>query len=168
MKKSIKIIIGIVVVFLLTIVIDLICIFTINRPIFVISEDYGNYAIYKGLFFNTYNCSEYSIPQIKGKGIKFNCANIKLEEAKIIDIIDKTKEINNFTCDSALELFYQDDTYNYYYSCIKSKYIVVKYESGYEEEVKNALKRGIIKISDLDKYSIDYIKYEKEVNNDRD
>ena len=114
MKKSVKIIIGIVVVFLLTIVIDLICIFTINRPIFVISEDYGNYAIYKGIFFDTYSCPEYSIPQIKGKGIKFNCANIKLEE------------------------------------------------------VKNALKRGIIKISDLDKYSINYIKYEKEVNNDRD
>ena len=40
MKSSIKIIIGIVVILILTIVIDLVCIFTINRPIFVISEDY--------------------------------------------------------------------------------------------------------------------------------
>ena len=40
MKSSIKIIIGIVVILILTIVIDLVCIFTINMPIFVISEDY--------------------------------------------------------------------------------------------------------------------------------
>lgn len=63
-------------------------------------------------------------------------------------------------------MYYEDKIYKYYYSCIKSKYIVVKYESGHEEEVKKALKQGIIKISDLDKYNISYIKYEKEVNND--
>lgn len=168
MKKIMKIIIGFIVVIILSIVIDLVCIFTINRPIFVTSEDYGTYAIYKGLFFDTYNCLEYSIPQIKGKGTKFNCASVKLEVAKVIDIIDKTKDIKDFTCDSALELFYEDDTYEYYYNCIKSKYIVVKYENGYEEEVKDALKKGTIKISDLDKYNISYIKGEKEVNNDRD
>lgn len=166
MKKSLKIIIGIVVILVLTIVIDLICIFTINRPIFVVSEDYGSYAIYKGIFFNTYNCPEYSIPQIKWKGTKFNCASEKNDSGKVVDIVDKTKDIKDFVCAEALEGFYEDDTYEYYYSCIKSKYIVVRYESGYEEEVKNALKYGTIKISDLDKYNIDYIKYEKGKNYD--
>jgi len=166
MKKSIKIILGIVLVIVLTIIIDLVCIFTINRPIFVISEDYGTYAIYKGLFFDTYNCSEYSIPQIKMKNKKFNCFSVNFDTFKVVDIIDKTKEIKDFSCDSALELFYEDDNYKYYYNCIKSKYIVVKYENGFEEEVKVALKKGTIKISDLDKYNISYIKYESEVNND--
>ena len=117
---------------ILSIIIDFVCIFTINRPIFVTSEDYGTYAIYKGLFFDTYNCPQYSIPQIKMKGTKFNCFSVNLDTFKVVDIIDKTKDIENFTYDPALELFYQDDTYKYYYSCIKSKYIVVKYENGYE------------------------------------
>ena len=158
MKKCIKIILGIIV---LTIIIDLVCIFTINRPLFAISEDYGTHAIYKGIFFNTYNCAEYSVPQIKGKRTKFTCANIKIDVGKVTDIIDKTKEIKYFACREALESFYEDETYEYFYNCIKSKYIVVKYENGYEEEVKKALKYGTIKISDLDKYNIDYIKYEK-------
>ena len=50
MKKSIKIILGIIIVVTLTIIIDLVCIFWINRPIFAQSEDYGMYAVYKGLF----------------------------------------------------------------------------------------------------------------------
>ena len=166
MKKSLKVIIGIVVIFVLTIIIDLVCIFTINRPLFVVSEDYGDYAVYKGIFFNTYNCPEYSIPQIKWKGTKFNCANVRSNIGEIVDIVDKTKDIKDFACAEALEGFYEDETYEYYYSCIKSKYIVVKYENGYEEEVKDALKYGTIKISDLDKYNISYIKYEKGVNND--
>ena len=106
MKKCIKIIMGIILIIILSIIIDLVCIFTINRPIFVVSEDYGNYAIYRGLFFDTYNCLEYSIPQIKGKGTKFNCPSVKLETAKVVDIIDKTIGIKDFSCDSAFELFY--------------------------------------------------------------
>lgn len=166
MKKLIKVVIGILVVLILTIIIDLICIFTINRPIFVVSEDYGDYAIYRGMFFDTYNCQEYSIPQIKGKGTKFNCSSVKTDLGKVVDIVDKTKAIKDFACAEALEEFYEDETYEYFYNCIKSKYIIVKYESGYEEEVQDALKYGTIKISDLDKYGISYIKYEKGVNND--
>jgi len=166
MKKSIKMIIGILVVLVLIIIIDLVCIFTINRPIFVISEDYGTYAVYKGLFFDTYNCAEYSVPQIKVKGTKFSCANVRVDIGKVVDIVDKTKNMKDFACAEALEGFYTDENFQYYYSCIKSKYIVVKYESGYEEKVSDALKYGTITIFDLDKYNISYIKYEKEVNND--
>ena len=161
MKKSIKIILGIVLVIVLTIIIDLVCIFTINRPIFVISEDYGTYAIYKGLFFDTYNCSEYSIPQIKMKGTKFNCFSVNFDTFKVVDIIDKTKEIKDFSCDSALEKIYEDDNYTYYLNCIKSNYIKIRYNGGKEENIKYALENGHISIKDLDKFDIDYIKYEK-------
>ena len=161
MKKSIKIILGIIIVVTLTIIIDLVCIFWINRPIFAQSEDYGTYAVYKGLFFDTYNCVEYSVPQIKMKGTKFSCANVRIDIGKVVDIIDKTKNIKDFVCAEALEGFYEDENYQYYYSCIKGKYIVVKYENGYEEKVSDALKYGTITIFDLDKYNIDYIKYDK-------
>ena len=39
--------------------------------------------------------------------------------------------------------------------------MIVKYESGYEETISNALKYGTIEISDLDKYNISYIKQNK-------
>lgn len=75
MKKWLKICLwgmgGIVLLF----VVDLICIFTINRPLLAIKEDNGHSInmIYRGLFYDTYNCHEYPTPQIKSKGTKFNC-----------------------------------------------------------------------------------------------
>ena len=36
--------------------------------------------------------------------------------------------------------------------------MIVKYESGFEETISDALKYGTIKISDLDRFNIDYIK----------
>lgn len=161
MKKWIKIIVLVVALITLTIIIDLTCIFTINRPLFAQSEDYGTYAVYKGLFFNTYNCPEYSIPQIKGKRTKFTCATVRINIGNVKEIKDTTKEIKDFACAEALESFYEDDNYTYYWSCIKNKYMIVKYESGYEETISNALKHGTIEISDLDKYNISYIKENK-------
>lgn len=161
MKKWIKVVIFVVVLIVLTIIIDLICIFTINRPLFAQSEDYGTYAVYKGLFFDTYNCAEYSIPQIKGKRAKFTCAVSRIDIGSVIEIKDMTKDIKDFACAEALEGFYEDDNYAYYWSCIKNKYMIVKYKSGYEETISNALKYGTIEISDLDKYNISYIKQNK-------
>ena len=44
---------------------------------------------------------------------------------------------------------------------MKDKHMIVKYESGFEETISNALKHETITISDLDEYNISYIKYEK-------
>lgn len=159
MKKWIKIILIIVGVIALCFVIDFICIFTINRPLFAIKAKQP--YTYTGLFYDTYNCPEYSIPQIKAKTTKFTCAIERGDIGKVIEIVDTTKDIKNFTCAEALEQFYEDEYYTYYYSCIKSKYVIVKYESGYEETVDLALKNGTIKIEDLDTYKIDYIKNQK-------
>lgn len=157
MKKSLKIILIIIVIIILGFIIDFICIFTINRPIFAIKDD----NVYKGVFYNTYNCAEYAVPQIKSKGTKFACTEIKFQIGKVIEIVDTTKDIENFSCAEALEQFYEDENYRYFYSCIKSKYIIVKYENGYEETVANALKYGTINIEDLDTYNIKYYKEEK-------
>lgn len=80
MSKYLKITLGVVGIIILMIIIDLVCIFTINRPIFSQGEDYGTHAVYKGLFFNTYICPEFSTPQIKIKGAKYTCAVIEYDE----------------------------------------------------------------------------------------
>ena len=76
-------------------------------------------------------------------------------------IVDQTEDMDNFMCAEAMEQFYEDDNYVYYYSCMKSKYVVVKYANGFEETVEEALKYKSIKISDLDKYGINYYKEPK-------
>jgi hypothetical protein len=161
MKKFIKIFLIIIVIILLSVIIDLICIFTINRPIFAVKDDCDCvYAVYRGLFYDTYNCPEYSIPQIKAKGTKFSCTISRFDIGDIIDIVDTTKDIKDFACAEALEEFYSDDNHTYYWNCIKNKYMIVKYESGFEETISSALKNGTIDISDLDRYGINYIKDE--------
>lgn len=164
MNKYFKIILWVIGVIILSIVIDLMCIFTINRPIFAIKKDNGDSdsIVYQGIFFDTYNCHEYSIPQIKKKKTKFSCAVSRIDIGKLTEIVDKTKNMKNFACAEMLEQFYEDNEYEYYYSCMKGKYIIAKYENGYEETVANSLKYGTITIKDLDRYNIDYIKYQKQ------
>lgn len=82
MKKRLKIIIGVVGIIILLFAIDIVCIFTINKPLFAIKEDNGDSVnlIYRGLFYDTYNCHEFPTPQIKVKGAKFTCTAIKYDE----------------------------------------------------------------------------------------
>ena len=155
MKKALNIVLVIILFF----VIDFTCVFTINRPLFALKAKQPH--TYTGIFYNVYNCPEYSVPQIKSKWTKFSCAISRSEIGKVIDIVDTTKDIKDFVCAEALEGFYEDENYEYFYSCIKGKYMIVKYESGYEETVENALKYGTINISDLDYYDINIIKYKK-------
>ncbi len=159
MKKGFKITLGVLGVIVLLFGLDLVCILTINRPIFAIQKEEG--TVYKGFFYDTYSCAEYSVPQIKAKGTKFSCSDVKLNIGKIVNIIDKTKNMNDFACAEAIEEFYEDDTYRYYWSCIKNDYMVVIYENGQEELISVALKHKVITINDLDIYDIDYIKQEK-------
>lgn len=86
MKKNIKIILTIISIIILCFILDIVCIFTINKPIFAIKKD----NIYKGIFYNTYNCSEYTVPQIKSKKTKFTCSDIKI--GTVINI----KDLDNY------------------------------------------------------------------------
>ena len=76
-------------------------------------------------------------------------------------LVDETKEKEDFTCADALEPFYDDENYTYFWSCIKNKYMIVKYSDGSKELISDALKQGHIDIQILDKFNISYIKEEK-------
>lgn len=81
-----------------------------------------------------------------------------VEIENIIDIAER----DNLPTDDALELFYSDDTYDYYFSSIRSMYVIVYYNDGTEQTVQDALAEGKIKISDLDSFGIHYFKYHSE------
>jgi len=83
---------------------------------------------------------------------------------QILEIEDNTKE-ESYTCDMALEKIYEDDNNEYYFSCIKSKDIFVKYVNGEKENIKSALSRGRVTLKDLDACKIQYITEKKEDSN---
>ena len=73
----------------------------------------------------------------------------------------KSKDIKDFACDTALEEIYRDNKYIYYLPCIKSTYIKVIYApNNYQEGLKVSLEERRIKINDLDRFNIEYIKQE--------
>ncbi len=76
-------------------------------------------------------------------------------EKAIAKIVDRTKE-ENIACDTALERFYEDDRYEYYFGVIKSQYISVTYTDGSTENILSAMDVGRVKIADLDRFDIEY------------
>lgn len=84
MKKWMKITLGVIGIVVLLLVIDLVCIFIINRPLLAIEKD----NVYRGLLYDTYICDEYSVPQIKSKGTIFMCST-----DKIFDVEEKINYI---------------------------------------------------------------------------
>lgn len=79
------------------------------------------------------------------------------EKNNTIEIIDLTKDNSDISCLNEEE-FYKDETYIYYLPC-NSKYISVIYNNE-KFDIKTALTNKIIKLTDLDKYNIKYIKKE--------
>ena len=79
------------------------------------------------------------------------------EKNNTIEIIDLTKNNPDISCLNEEE-FYKDETYIYYLPC-SSKYISVIYNDE-KYDIKTALTNKIIKLTDLDKYNIKYIKKE--------
>ena len=73
MNKYLKTLLIIISSIILLVFVDLVCIFTINRPIIAIKKD----NVYYGVFYDSYDCMEYSILQIQPKNSKFCCAVLK-------------------------------------------------------------------------------------------
>lgn len=73
----------------------------------------------------------------------------------VVDIIDRAKE-ENIPTDSALELFWSEEEYEYFFPSIRSEYVVVLYTDGTRQTVTEALEEGRITIADLDTFGIDY------------
>lgn len=84
-------------------------------------------------------------------------------KTKSIDRIVDHSVDDGVAYDTAFELFYTDDKYNYYFSNMISQYIIVEFDDGTKNNVKDALIAGQITISDLDKFEIQYSKTEKSV-----
>ena len=113
MKKILKITLTIIGTIVICLIIDLISIYTRNKPVFAIKEE--NY--YKGLFYDTYICAEYSVPQIKLKGTKYICSeNIEISKqyAYTIETIE-TKQCNN-----EKDLYISRENQNIYIYCLDS------------------------------------------------
>ena len=109
-----------------------------------------------GILVDTHHCGNGKHDTVI-KGFSYSCNY----EGGNYTLVDETKEINDFACDDALEPFYEDDTYTYFWSCIKNKYMVVKYDDRSKELISEALKNNHIDIQILDKFNISYIKEEK-------
>ncbi len=63
----------------------------------------------------------------------------------------------------ALEGFYADENYAYYFPSIRSSVVIVYYRDGTEQTAKEALAEGKIRISDLDWFGIAYYKEPRQV-----
>lgn len=148
MKKWMKITLWIAGGIILLFVIDLGCIFTINRPLFAIKKDNG--SVYKGILYDTYNCAEYSIPQIKAKGTKFACAVIQFDEINIKDIYDK---INNYFSKDNI-----DKTNMSYWTIDEDKNIVIVGMMNINQEKQNEFFNNVFS---SDSECIQYIKDNK-------
>ena len=167
MKKVGKIILIIVVLLVSTVFIDYIALYTNNKPFFVIKEENNKY---RGILYDTYNCPENSWFVFKSKFTKYSCAintvikdnnEIIKSNLEIESIQDETIGRTDLVFAQALEKFYEDDNYAYFYSCMKGSFITVTYTNGTKETVSEALKKGNITIQDVDNYNIHYYKEAK-------
>ncbi len=170
MKTIIKSIFIIIFMFLGIIIIDAVQAKIFNHsPIIRMREDFngGNlFYIDKGFLAEHYYCVNNDEKTVF-KWEKYDCPKVAIEQDNnkdedkyvVREIVDTTKTITNFGCAEVLEEFYRDDYNIYYFNCLKSNYIEVRYQNGKVEKITDALKLGHIKVTDLDTYKIDYIKY---------
>ena len=85
--------------------------------------------------------------------------NDKVTQKEKIVIID---ESNNDACASAIEYYYEDSDYKYYFTCIKSgKVFVIINEKKYN--IKDALNNNIVTIEELETAGFNPLKEEKKL-----
>lgn len=73
----------------------------------------------------------------------------------IVEIHDRTVE-ENLPCDTAVQIFYEDEDNEYYFDVIKSGYVIVVYSNGDSEDIAAALSAGRATIADLDRFGVWY------------
>ena len=122
----------------------------------------GEYKVEKLYDIIIRTINEYKQGEIKTPSEPSEVSEISEEVKEVSEIIDRTVT-EQITTDTALEEFYETHNDTYCFGSIKSEYVIVKYTDGTSETVKEALKNGRIKIDDLDKFGISYIKQPKPV-----
>lgn len=88
---------------------------------------------------------------------------LSIEEPYLIEIVDLTEK-DGISTDSALEEFYKDENYTYYFPSIKSQYIECTLSDGTKLTIIKALEKGIASLSDLDSNGIKYYIQDKNGN----
>lgn len=78
---------------------------------------------------------------------EFRC-NVDIGAKTVQEIVDRT-EIENIPTAEALEEFYADESYRYYFPSMKSEYVCVRFTDGTETTVAAALNKGWITLADL-------------------
>ena len=73
-----------------------------------------------------------------------------------IEIIDAT-----YTCSEALEKFYEDDKFVYYFPCVKSSSVFVKFPNNDKMLATTALNEGKVTIEELIKAGLEVHKEKK-------
>ena len=96
---------------------------------------------------------------------KHNGTNNSVYNRKVMDIKDTSNETE--ACADAIETFYQDENYKYSFPCMKSSKVIVFYNDGTQDYVRNALSNKDITISDLDFYNIKYIREDLEFHSNK-
>lgn len=88
-------------------------------------------------------------------GVFLSVKNKNLEKNSI-KIIDAT-----YSCNQSREKFYEDDNYVYYFPCIKSTSIFIKFPNGNKILVVKALEENKVTIDELIKAGLEVIKEDK-------
>ena len=102
-------------------------------------------------------CIDEQTQRCEEKALKYFQQNGNISK-NVDNIVDQSKNDPNVSFDTALEEIYRDIEYVYYFSVIKSKYVVVTYTDGTTANVKDALNAGDITLTDLDRFGIEYTK----------
>jgi len=127
-----------------------------KAPIFAIRvANYrdGGSKEYWGLGYKVIKCNT-----LRGdKSVHFGFYNINVNRLCNNDPIDPTNEFviidETETCASVLEKFYEDDTYEYYFPCIKSSSVFIEFTDGRKYNLKFALTNNIISMKEIEEYS---------------
>ncbi len=94
-------------------------------------------------------------------GLHFRCEKAVVYKSfsrKPIQSIRDYSLENNILTPDALECFYEDESFKYYFPSIKSQYVIVTFGDGEAMTVKDALTKRYISIIALDIYGIKYSK----------
>ena len=105
MKKILNSLIVIISILIILVGLDIYSIYNFNKPIFILKEENnGLNKIYRGIFYDAYNCAEYSMIQIKLKGNKYSCP--------VKDIKDLNEEKQEIKLTLVGDLLFEQPYYN--------------------------------------------------------
>ena len=167
--KIIQSILGVLGVIIIFFIVDLFCISDRDKPLIYFKESYNEdgFYVYNGILYDVHHCVGSNVisgTHLVFKWDEFECERINqvdIKKIKVTNIVDMTKSDSNYICDEKKEILFEDSVNRYYFNCTKSVYIFVSYDDGTSENLKTAISKGHVSMSDLDNFEINYIKESK-------